>query len=77
MIAGAHDRTANEPSQQHQYMTTSYIHENYNTNNLNNDVSVLIAQAPWNFNSYVTTIALAPAASGNFVNAQATSTGGI
>lgn len=77
VIAGAHDRAANEATQQRITVPSSHyrIHDAYNPQNLNNDISVLILPTSLTLNQYVSPIPLAEASQGDFFAQQATMSG--
>lgn len=77
VIVGAHDRTLNEASQQRVTVPSSHyrIHDAYNPQNLNNDISVLILPNSLALNQYVSPISLAEPSQGDFFSQQATMSG--
>lgn len=77
VIAGAHDRTVNEGTQQRSTVPSSNyrIHEAYNPNNLNNDIAVLILPGTFSLNQYVSAIGLADPGQGTFVGSSAIMSG--
>lgn len=77
VIAGAHNHEVNEATQQRATVPSGNyrIHEAYNPNNLNNDVSVLILPGTFSLNQYVSAIGLADPGQGTFVGASATMSG--
>lgn len=77
VIAGAHEFSANEATQQRITVPSSHyrIHNAYNPLNLNNDVSVLILPSLLTLNQYVAKIELAQPSQGLFVNEQAIMSG--
>lgn len=68
VIAGAHDRTANEASQQRATVPARnyLIHESYNDNNLDNDIAMLMLNNPFRINEYVGVIRIAEPTDGVF-----------
>ena len=77
VILGAHELTANEPTQHRQTVESwAYrIHPDYNPNNLHNDISILIM--PWDapINAHIQVSELAPGDAWDFNGEWATMTG--
>jgi chymotrypsin len=77
VILGAHQLTANEATQQRRTVLPAQfrLHAQYNPNNLNNDIAILILLTPATPTAQIRTIPLAPATAGTFAGVLATVSG--
>lgn len=68
VIAGAHDRTVNEPTQQRATIPAEFflIHENYSDNNFDNDIAILLLSRRFEINEFVSVISLPDPVLGDF-----------
>ncbi|MBM0273951.1 serine protease, partial [Streptococcus suis] len=58
VVMGAHDITANEPSQVTERSTHFFTHENWNSFTLKNDIALIKLPNPVSFNGYIQPVSL-------------------
>lgn len=77
VITGAHNMNRVEETQQRRTVPSANyrIHPNYNNQNLNNDIAILVMDSPLTFNQFVQPIAMAESNAGAFVGVRAQATG--